>query len=79
MTELQCENCVHDATYPNPCFDCKDKSLFRRKCPECGCEMNENGRYADDDEGGGWEGFGEWTCKCGHEEKVKQDDHSEPV
>lgn len=40
VTKLECEDCVHDATYPNPCFDCHDKSLYRPKsCPRCGGRM----------------------------------------
>ena len=26
--EPKCEDCIHDATYPNPCSECVNKSLF---------------------------------------------------
>ena len=28
-----CKDCRQDATYPNPCSNCKDKSLFEPKAP----------------------------------------------
>ena len=38
----------------------------KNPCPKCSGEMEEDGVYADDDEGGGFDGFGEWTCfECG--------------
>ena len=60
----KCEDCTHDATYPNPCSSCKDKSLFQRKdnsCPKCG---SEEYTYCEIHDAICCDGYG-------HEQKVK--------
>jgi len=31
MKEIDCEDCRHDATFPNPCSGCENKSRFHNK------------------------------------------------